>query len=318
MDERAPRAASQPRLTDFLRTHAELRHHLSPTPLTGRHDVRPASGGPAVAIRAKHEHAAPGGSFKCRGALYRLSLLTPDERAAGVVTSSTGNHGIAVALAAEVFGTRAHVVVPDDAPDVKVDQVRRHGAEISRVGSSLAEAVAAARDVAAASGRVYIDDGGDVELALGAGTIALEILFEQPETTAILIPVGGGNLIAGIAACAKAINPEIEIVGVQSAAAPSVHDSWRAGLITRRPCATFAEGLATEEPGHLAFALLRTSVDDITLVTDDQLREAMAVGRDQLGVTLEGAGAAALAGALARPQRWRSGSPVVVLSGGNV
>lgn len=303
-----------PTLREFLAAHRVIAEFLPATPL--------AAASPLLAHGAqlftKHENLTPVGSFKIRGAFYRVSLLDEREREAGVVTASTGNHGMAVAYAARELGTSAVVIVPENASRVKVERTERLGAVVRRVGRSMTEAEEAARAVAAAKGRVLIEDGYDPDLALGAGTISLEIVRSLPEADVLLVPVGGGNLIAGMSRCAKLLNPDITIVGVQSEAAPATYESWRSGRVVHMVAETFAGGLAADQPGEYALTLLRECVDEIVLVSEEDLREAMVLALAEVGQVLEGAGGAALAAVRRYSERWRGKVVVALLTGGNV
>lgn len=304
-----------PSLLDFASAHRVIRQSIPATPLT-----RLDSLGERFECRlyAKHENLNAGRSFKIRGALYRLSLLDANQRRAGIATCSTGNHAIGVAFAAKKFDVSALIVVPIDAPPVKVDQALRYGADVRRIGSDLVEANAVARDIAAQEGMLFIEDGDDRGLMIGAGTISLEIILDLPQVEVILIPTGGGNLLAGMALCAKLLHPRIRVVGVQSEAAPSVYESWKAGRLVRAPSHTFAGGLATDRPGRVAFDTLATSIDDILLVSEDDLRRAMMTAVDAIGQTVEGAGAAGLAAIDRYRELWRGQEVATVLTGGNV
>jgi len=230
-------------------------------------------------------------SFKGRGAVFRVSQLSEAERAAGVVTASTGNHGIAGAHAAHLLGTSVVVVIPDNADPIKLAPAAALGAELRHAGATLGE-------------------------ALGAGTIALEVLEELPEASVLLVPIGGGNLVAGIAACAKQINDRVTIIGVQSEAAPCVYESWKAGTVIRHPATTYAGGLAADYPGELSLRIITDHVDDIVLVSDDDLRRATGLALTEIGQALEGAGAAPLAAVERYHGRWSGEVVVAILSGG--
>jgi threonine dehydratase len=268
-------------------------------------------------LYVKYENHGPVRSFKARAALYRLSLLQGEARQRGVVTASTGNHGQGVAYAGGLLGVPATIVVPEGSPPLKTDNIRFLGGDLRVIGRSLAESERAARDIAAGEGRLFIEDGDDAGLMAGAGTIAWEILDELPEAGAILVPVGGGNLIAGVALVAKRLRPDIRIFGIQSEAAPAVQRSFAAGHAVEAPCTTFAGGLATDHPGAMAFAVLRRLVDDIVLVSEDELRAGIVTVLRTTGQVAEGAGAAAFA-ALPRLMPRLAGPAVLLLTGGNL
>lgn len=308
-------SATRPTAIDLLKARAFMAQHYRTTPLNR---IATLSRDHGLEAYVKFENHGPIRSFKARGALYRLSLLSPDERARGVVTASTGNHGQGVALAGSHLGVPAIVVVPEGTPRLKSDNIELLGGELRIAGRDLAEAEAEARSLAKATNRIFIEDGDDQGLMAGAGTIAWEILDQLPETDAIIVPVGGGNLIAGMALVAKLLRPDIRIIGVQSDAAPAVHDSWRQGRIVEAACGTFAGGLATARPGRLAFSVLKDLVDMMVLVSEDDLRRAVLTTLARTGQLAEGAGAAAFAALPALAPDLAGGKVVLLLSGGNI
>jgi threonine dehydratase len=301
-------------LRDFLAARRLIGESFPPTPLQPAPGLGERYG---VELWTKHENLTPVRSFKVRGALWRLSLLDDAGRAAGVVTSSTGNHGMGIAYAARHFGTSAVVVVPEGASAAKVARARALGAEVREQGATLTESLAIARETGEREGRVFVEDGDDAGLMVGAGTIALEVLTELPQAEVLVVPVGGGNLIAGIAACAKQLQAEVEVVGVQSDAADAVERSFRERRVVRRQAETYAGGLAADYPGELALSVVLEQVDDVVLVGEDDLRRATALALDEVGQVLEGAGAASLAGLARHGSRWQGRRVVAVLSGGN-
>jgi threonine dehydratase len=304
-----------PTLHEILRARRVLADFMVPTPLCPAPGLGERYG---AEVHTKHEHLTPVRSFKVRGALYRLSLFSDAERERGIVTASTGNHGMALAYAARAFATSAVIVVPENTPPIKVRRAAALGAETRTAGAVLSDAIAVARRVASQEGRVFIEDGDDHALMAGAGTIALEVLSELPDADVLLVPVGGGNLIAGVAACAKQLSSKIRVCGVQSEAAPAVYESWRTGRIEHRRAATFAGGLAGDYPGELAFAVLRRWIDEIVLVSEEDLRKAMTTALEDVGQALEGAGAASLAALERYAPRWRGETVVAILTGANV
>ena len=257
-------------------------------------------------------------SFKGRGALWLLACLQDRAPGAGVITASTGNHGQGMAFAAARFGVRSVVVVPAGSSPLKVDKIRGLGAELRVIGTDLAQSSAAAREAAAAEGLVYVEDGEDTALMAGAATVGWEILEDLPETDTIVVPVGGGNLIAGIALVAKRLKPSVRIIGVQSAAAPAVARSFEAGRVIDVPSATFAGGLATAFPGHLAFEVIRELVDDVVLVSEAELRAEMREALASRATLIEGAAAAASAGLRRYGSSWGGACTVLVQTGANV
>jgi threonine dehydratase len=268
-------------------------------------------------IFVKCEDEAEIKSFKGRGALWRLACLSPDEARQGVITASTGNHGQGVAYAAARVGVRSVVVVPAGSSPLKMDRIREFGAELRISGTDIAEASQAAQAAALAEGMVYVEDGEDPELMAGADTVGWEILEDLPAAEAIVVPVGGGNLIAGVALAAKTIKPSIKIIGVQSEAAPSVVRSWELKRLVEMPCATFAGGLATPFPGKLAFRVIRELVDEMYLVSEAELRAEIRHALATRATLLEGAAAAPFAALRRYGADWPTRT-VLIQSGANL
>lgn len=268
-------------------------------------------------IFVKCEDEAEIKSFKGRGALWRLACLSTDEARHGVITASTGNHGQGVAYAAARIGVRSVVVVPAGSSPLKMDRIREFGAELRISGTDIAEASQAAQAAALAEGMVYVEDGEDPELMAGAATVGWEILEDLPTAEAIVVPVGGGNLIAGVALAAKTIKPSITIIGVQSEAAPSVVRSWELKRLVEMPCATFAGGLATPFPGKLAFGVIRDLVDEMYLVSEAELRAEIRHALATRATLLEGAAAAPFAALRRYGADWPTRT-VLIQSGANL
>ena len=303
-----------PTPADLLDAHSMLAHHYPRTPLYFSAALSRQSG---CEVFVKYENHGPVRSFKARGALYRLSLLSTDERRRGVVAASTGNHGQGIAYAARVLGISATVVVPDGTPELKTDAIESHDCELRIIGGDLAESNEEAQTIAAREGKLFVEDGNDGGLMAGAASIAWEVLEELPDVSAFVVPVGGGNLIAAIALVTKCINPEVRVIGVQSEAAPAVHDSWKRGTVVEAPCSTFAGGLATSYPGELAFEVIRDGVDEIHLVSEADLRRGIVAALETTGQVIEGAGAAGFAALEKHSSDWRGMKVALVLSGGN-
>jgi len=217
-----------------------------------------------------------------------------------------------------VFGIPVIVIVPHGAPDVKCSAIRALGAELRYAGETLAETAGEARRVAVEEGKTYVLDGDDGAVMAGAATVGWEILQDLPDVSTIVVPVGGGNLIAAVALVAKRLNPAVHVVGVQSAAAPAVARSWEAGRTVEVPSATFAEGIATSYPEPLAFEAIRQYVDEMRLVSEDDLRRAILTVLETTGQVAEGAGAAPFAALERFGSDWPAGKTVLILSGGNL
>jgi threonine dehydratase len=304
-----------PTPVDLLRARSFVAAHYLRTPL---YPATALSQEYACDLFVKYENHGPIRSFKARGALYRLSLLDEEQRCRGVVTASTGNHGQGVAFAGKVLKVPTTIVVPQNAPRIKTDNIRFLGGDLRIVGTSLAEAEMEARTISDREGKILIEDGDDSGLMAGAGTVAWEILDQLPDSSAIVVPVGGGNLIAGIALVAKCLKPAIRIIGVQSEAAPSVYQSWKDKRMIEAPSRTFAGGLATSHPGRLAFSVFRNLVDLMVLVSEEELREGILTVLRTTGQIAEGAGAAVFAGLKPLRSELSRLKTVLVLSGGNL
>jgi threonine dehydratase len=303
-----------PNQVELTAAHAIVAQHHPRTPL---YRLDPGAYPGAGEVYVKYESHGPVRSFKARGALYSLWRLSSTQRAGGVVTASTGNHGRGVAYAGSVFGIPVTVVVPSSTPSVKIKPIERLGADLRIVEGDLLQAVETARSIADTEKKQYLEDGEDAGLMAGASTVATEILEDLPDVTTIVVPVGGGNLIAAITLRAKTTAPRVRVIGVQSEAAPSVTRSWEAGVVTRASCATFAGGLATSNPGRLAFEVIKQQVDEMILVSEESLRTQIVHILQSTGEIAEGAGAAAFA-ALAEHERSWQGKTVLVLTGGNI
>lgn len=306
----------QPTFRDILKARSVLARYLVPTPLYHSPGFSEQLG---AAWSIKYENMQPIRSFKIRGALYCLSLLNAAQREAGVITASTGNHGQGIAWAATAMGIRAVVVIPEETPSVKRDAMRHFGAELIVHGRSIADGFEKAKQLAQQQGLVYIEDGEDFGLMAGAGTLGLEIMEQAPETDILVLPVGGGNLIAGVSVAVKTINPAVRIIGVQAENAPSVYLSLKRGaIVTTETCDTFAGGLATTFPGVLAFETLMGRVDEMYLVSEDEMRQAIPVIFKHTGYVAEGATAAVFALGLREGHAWVGQRVAALFSGGNL
>jgi threo-3-hydroxy-L-aspartate ammonia-lyase len=272
----------------------------------------------------KPESLQPVGAFKMRGAYNAVASLTDEERARGVVTYSSGNHAQAVARAARLLGAHATIVMPEDAPPVKVAGVRRDGAEVVFAGLTGEERHAIAVGVVERDGRVMIEPYDDRRIIAGQGTCGLEIAEDMPGVTSVLIPVSGGGLSAGIATAIKALAPNARVIGVEPELAADARDSLAAGEIVRwdgsLTTRTMADGLRVEKLGWLPFLHLRRFMDEIVTVTEEQMAEAMRQLAARARLVVEASGAAGLAAHLsgAAPQPEGDDQRVIVISGGNV
>ncbi len=272
----------------------------------------------------KPESLQPVGAFKMRGAYAKLTSLSPEARAAGVVTYSSGNHAQAVARSARLLGVPAVIVMPENAPAVKVAGVERDGARIVRCGPGSDERRRIAQELAAEHGYAIIPPFDDAEIIAGQGTAGLEIADDRPDVTSVLVPIGGGGLIAGIAAAINALAPGARVIGVEPEDAADARDSLARGEIVswppERTGRTIADGLRVSALGALPFAHIRALVDEVVTVSDDELRAAMRQLATRARLVVEPSGAAAMAAHLFGhvPQPDGDDRRVIVISGGNV
>jgi threonine dehydratase len=304
-----------PDLADVLAARQRIAPYLRPTPLY-RYPALDALTG--ARLRVKHENHQPVGAFKVRGGVNLVSQLTAAERGQGVITASTGNHGQSVAYAADLFGVRAIVCVPERSNPVKVESMRALGAEVIFHGRDFDDAREHCEKEAAEHGYRYIHSGNEPALIAGVATYTLEILEEQPDTEVIVVPVGGGSGAAGACVVASAVRGSVEVIGVQSEAAPAACRSWRARGLVTAPSSTLAEGLATRTAFELPQRILWERLDDFVLVSEDALRHATRVMIEKTRNLVEPAGAAALAAVLEDPGRFAGRQVAVVCSGGNI
>jgi threonine dehydratase len=258
------------------------------------------------------------GAFKIRGALSRLLAMPPEERAGGVITASAGNHGLGVALAARLLGISATVVVPTTVPLAKLTAIQRQGAEAVLEGPTYDDAHAAAVTLAQERQLTYVHAFDDPDVIAGQGTVALELIADGPELDAIVVPVGGGGLISGIAVAAKALRPGLRVIGVQAAGSPALAESFREGRLMTAASSTIADGIAVKRPGALAFEVINRLVDDVVTVTDEAIAEAIVLLLERHKLLAEGAGAAALAAILQSEIPARLRRVGVIVSGGNI
>ena len=301
---------------DVARAAAAIAEAVAKTPLVPAPALSEASG---CEVWLKLETQHPTGSFKERGALNKLLSLNANERGAGVVAMSAGNHAQGVAYHARRLGIPATIVMPEGTPFTKIDRTESLGATVVLQGESLVAARQAADELARDKGLVPVHPYDDPAVIAGQGTIALEILAERPELDALIVPIGGGGLISGIAVAAKALKPAIEIVGVQSALYPAMKDVLADKTAdTASAGATLAEGIAVKEPGLLTRQIVAALVADILLVDDAQIEAAIEHVVDREKLVAEGAGAAGVAALLANAERFRGKRVGIVVTGGNI
>jgi threonine dehydratase len=268
-------------------------------------------------ITLKLETLQHGSSFKDRGAFVKLVSLSAEERARGVIAMSAGNHAQGVAYHATRLGIPATVVMPRLTPFVKVEKTSQFGARVVLEGETVDEAANFAHKVAAERDLVFIHPYDDHAIIAGQGTIGLEMLADVPELDVLVVPIGGGGLIAGVATAAKALKPEIEIVGVQATACPSMYRK-RAGLPEAPLRPSIAEGIAVKRPGRLTLPIVKALVDDILLVEEDAIEEAILSLLEVEKLVVEGAGAAGLAAVVTYRERFVGRQVGLILCGGNI
>ena len=268
----------------------------------------------------KSENLQRTGSFKIRGAYYKISQLSDEDKAKGVIACSAGNHAQGVALASKRFGIKAKICMPDSAPISKVEATKSYGAEVILVPGVYDDAHNEAERLKEKFGYTFIHPFDDDDVIAGQGTVGLEIMEELSDADAIVVPVGGGGLIAGVAFAAKSLNPKIKVYGVQSSGAPSMLNSLLEHKILTLPSvSTIADGIAVKEPGSLTYALCKKYVDDIVTVTDEQVSAAILTLIEKQKMIAEGAGAVALAAVMFNKIHEIAGKKVVsVISGGNI
>ena len=268
-------------------------------------------------VHVKYENLQVTTSFKDRGAFIKLASLSQAERARGVIAMSAGNHAQAVAYHAGRLGIRATIVMPETTPFVKIEATRAHGAEVVLEGEGVSEAQARAQDLARQRGLIFVHPYDDEHIIAGQGTIALEMLDEVPELDVLVVPIGGGGLIAGNAIAARAARPALTVIGVEAALYPSMFNALKR---QNRPLGgpTLAEGIAVKNVGTLTLPVVRELVSDIVLVDEAHLERAVNLYLTLQKTMAEGAGAAGLAAMLAEPERFRGRKVGLILCGGNI
>jgi threonine dehydratase len=270
-----------------------------------------------ASVWLKFENLQFTATFKERGALNRLSALSADQRRRGVIAASAGNHAQGVAYHAARLSIPATIYVPVGTPTVKIENTRRHGATVIEGGATLEEAAALATTHGQSEGLTFIHPYDDPLIIAGQGTIALEMLAAVPDLDVLIVPIGGGGLISGMAVAAKTLKPDIEVIGVQAALYPSMYNLIKQQSLPMRGD-TLAEGIAVKAPGRITSGIVRALVDDIVLVTEQDVEHALSLLLTIEKSVTEGAGAAGLAAVLADPERFKGRALGLVLSGGNI
>ena len=302
-------------LADIVAARAVVSDVAVATPMEESRWLSALAGGP---VSLKCENLQRTGSFKIRGAYLRISRLTAEERARGVVAASAGNHAQGVALAATTLGIKSTVFMPEGAPIPKEKATRGYGAEVVFHGRYLEDSLARAREFSEETGAVLIHPFDHVDIVAGQGTLGLEILEQAPEVRTVLVPTGGGGLLAGIAVAVKAMRPDVRVVGVQAEGAAAYPGSLDAGHpVPLETMTTMADGIAVGRPGDITFAAVRDHVDEILTVSEESLSRALLALVERAKQVVEPAGAAAVAAMLDNPEGFDTPA-VVLLSGGNI
>jgi threonine dehydratase len=266
----------------------------------------------------KLENLQPIGAFKVRGGVYLASTLSEEERARGIIGASTGNHGQSLAYGANLFGIRCVIAVPEEANPMKVESMRALGAEVEFRGENFEEARLWAEETARREDMRYVHHVNAPQLVAGVSTISLEIIEDLPDVDVIVTPIGGGSAAVGHCLVAKTLRPNVEVIGVQAEAAPAVYLSWKERELQTAPIGTSAEGLATGQAYYYAVKTFIDRMDDMVLVTDDEMRDAVVLLLRAAHVVAEESGAAATAAAVKLRERLAGKKVAIIVSGGNM
>lgn len=270
-------------------------------------------------VYCKMENQQKTGAFKFRGATFKLMQLKKGQLNRGVITASAGNHAQGVAYAAAKLGAKAKIFMPEETPIAKVQATRNYGAEVVLTGESFQEAYQASKEHEEESGMIYIHPFDDHDVMAGQGTIALELLRQEDRIDTILVPIGGGGLISGIAVACKHINRHIKVIGVQASGAAAMYESFHSKQVKKlTEVNTLADGIAVKEPGQHTYPIIQEYVDDIVTVTDEEISAAILFMLERNKTLIEGAGAAALAALFANHDKIKSRHTGVIVSGGNL
>ncbi|MDQ3063363.1 MAG: threonine/serine dehydratase [Acidobacteriota bacterium] len=304
-----------PTFTDILLAKQTVSRYLPRTPLVNYPALDKVCG---TRIFIKHENQQLTGAFKVRGGINLISQMSADERERGVITASTGNHGQSVAYAANLFSTRAVIVVPEESNPLKVAAMRDFGAEVIFSGADFDAAREHCATLASREKLRFIHPANEPLLLAGVATIALEILEDAPEVTTIIVPVGGGSGASAACLVAKTLNPRIQVIGVQAERAPAAYKSWCARKLLEDKMETAAEGLATRVAFEMTQRILWEHLDDFVLVSENEILQAISLYVEKAHTLAEGAGAASLAAALKLRERLTGNTVALVLTGGNI
>jgi threonine dehydratase len=311
-----PEATTSLTIADIWEAHKLLKPRLHHTPLTLSRTLRDITG---ADVYLKAENMQRSGSFKVRGASYKISRLTSEEYKRGVIAASAGNHAQGVAIAAAQYHIPCTIVMPETAPLAKVMATQGYGASVVLHGFTFDDAYAHALELQEESGATFIQPFDDPDVIAGQGTLGLEMLSDLPDADALVVPIGGGGLLAGIAIAARALRPNITIIGVQAEGAAGCRASLDAGEIRTLPAiTTIADGIAVKRPGVLPFSIISRLVDEVVLVNDESIISAVLFLMERCKMLVEGAGAAGVAALLSGAVKLSGKKVLVPLTGGNI
>jgi threonine dehydratase len=303
-------------LNDFKEVRARIAPHIKHTPLLSSSQLSELTG---YEVRTKAEMFQRVGSYKIRGPLNKFALMSEEDKRRGVVCSSAGNHAQGVALAAKIHGIRAVVCMATNATPAKIAATKAYGAEVVLHGNIWDEANEKAKELVRNEGLTYVHPFDDAQLIAGQGTLGLEIVQDWPDVDAVIVPIGGGGLIAGVSMAVKSHNPNAKVIGVESSDGPAMQRSVASGKLETIECNTIIDGLRVRRAGEINFSVVQRFVDDIVALPDREIFEAMIWVMERCKLVIEGAAAAPVAALLHGLVKLPAGSKVaVVLSGGNV
>ncbi len=317
-DHAVPSVHATPAVTiaDIWEAHKLLKPRLHHTPLAPSRTLRELTG---AEVYLKAEHMQRSGSFKVRGASYKLSRLTEQEYRGGVIAASAGNHAQGVAIAAAQYNIPCTIVMPETAPLAKVTATQGYGAEVVLHGFTYDDAYQHCLELQETSGATFIHAFDDPDIIAGQGTLGLEMLSDLPDADALVVPIGGGGLMAGIAIAARALRPDITIIGVQAAGAAGCRASLEAGKLQTLPTImTIADGIAVKRPGTLTFSIISRLVDEVVVVDDEAIISAVLFLMERNKMLVEGAGAVGVAALLSGIIKLSGKKVLVPLTGGNI
>lgn len=303
-------------LRDYEEARARIAAHIKHTPLLSSRQLSELTG---YEVRLKAENFQTVGSYKIRGPLNKFAQMSEEDKARGVVCSSAGNHAQGVALAARIYGIRAVVCMATNATPAKIAATKAYGAEVVLHGNIWDEANEKAKELVRDEGLTYVHPFDDAQLIAGQGTLGLEIIQDWPDVDAVVVPIGGGGLIAGVSMAVKSFNPRIKVIGVESSDGPAMKASLDAGSLQTIECNTVIDGLRVRRAGELNFSVVQRFVDEIVTLPDRQIFDAMLWVMERCKLVVEGAAAAPVAALLHGLVKLPEGSRVVaVASGGNL